>query len=158
MTVTKSRAVLAALLLAAAPLALTAAQAQDRESTNSDGGLAIPGRNKPAAKTPALGLSSAVAKPLNVSITALTANKLPDALTAAKEAQGLAKTDYEKGKVNQVLSNIYLKMGDEANAVTAAEAAADTPPDQIAPDDKLQYYYVGAALALNNKHYEKAST
>lgn len=157
MTATKSRAVLAALLLAAAPLAVTAAYAQDRESTNSSGELAIPGRNKPAAAKPtALGLSSSVAKPLNTSITALQANKLPDALTAAKEAQTQAKTDYEKGKVNQVLSNIYLKMGDEANAVVAAEAAADTPADQIAPDDKLQYYYVGAALALNNKHYEKA--
>jgi len=100
MTVSKSRAALAALLLATAPLALTAAQAQERESTPSEGGLAI--RRAPSAAKPTpLALSSSVAKPLNNAITAMNANKLPDALTAAKEALPLAKTDYEKGKVNQ---------------------------------------------------------
>lgn len=160
MTVTKTRAALAALLLAAAPLAIAAAQAQDRETSNSSGELTDRLRRNNAAKPagPVLQPSSAVARPLNTALAAAAQKKWPDALTAAKSAMEAAKSDYEKGKVNQVLANIYLNLGDDANAVAAAEAAADTPAESIAPDDKVQIYYVGAALALNNKHYEKAAT
>jgi hypothetical protein len=160
MTVTKTRAALAALLLAAAPLAITAAQAQDRETSNSSGELSDRLRRNNTAKpaTPQLALSSAVAKPLGTAQTAMIAKKWPDALTAAKEAEAAAKTDYEKMKVNQFLTTIYINSGNDAGADQAAEAAADTPPDQIGADDKLQVYYVGTALALNNKHYDKAAT
>jgi len=108
MTVSKSRAALAALLLAAAPLALTAAQGQERESTQSDGGLTI--RRAPANKPAALAMSSSVARQLQASQTALVANKLPDALTAAKAGLDAAKTDYEKGKANQFLLSVYMRI------------------------------------------------
>jgi hypothetical protein len=157
MTVTKTRAALAALLLASSALAATHAYAQDREVNDQASGNRF--QPKPAASSkaqPSGEISAAVGKPLNAAITAINAKKWPDALTSAKEAQGLAKTDYEKMKVNQFMTLILLNSGDIPGATAAAEAAADTAADEIPAEDKQQVYRNGATLALNAKHTAKA--
>jgi len=156
MTVTKTRALVAALLLAASPLAVTAVHAQDRQIDDTGDGSRVQRKAAPAKQVPAGSISSAVGKPLGVAQKAMQEKKWPDALTAAKEALGVATTPYEKMKVNQFLTVIYSNTGDGAAADAAAEAAADTPADQIPTEDKQQIYYAGAALAFNNKHTEKA--
>ncbi len=161
MTVSKTRALLAALLLAAAPVAITAAHAQEeRDVRTDDGDAGNRFQRRPQAKAgPAVGqISSAVAKPLNDAIAAMGAKKLPEALAAGKTALTQAKTDYEKMKVNQVLTAINANLGDEAAATVAAEAAADTPPDSIPAEDKPQIYFNATALALNAKQNDKAFT
>jgi hypothetical protein len=158
MTVTKTRALLAALMLASSAMAVTQAYAQDREVNDQASGNRFERKPAaPAAKSAAAGeISAAVGKPLNTAIAAINAKKWPDALAAAKEAQGLAKTDYEKMKVNQFMTLILINSGDVPGATTAAEAAADTAPDAIPAEDKLQVYRNGATLALNAKHTDKA--
>jgi hypothetical protein len=159
MTVTKTRALLAALMLASSTMAVTHAFAQEDREVNdqADGSRFQRKPAAPAAKAaPAGEISSAVGKPLNTAIAAINAKKWPDALTAAKEAQGLAKTDYEKMKVNQFMTLILVNSGDIPGATAAAEAAADTAPDVIPAEDKLQVYRNGATLALNAKHADKA--
>jgi tetratricopeptide (TPR) repeat protein len=160
MTVSKTRAALAALMLASSVFAITAAYAQDDRPV-SDGDGSRVGRPKPAATTKAPAgatLSSAVAKPLTVAQTAMAAKKWPEALAATKDAMAEAKTDYEKMKVNQFQTSILNNTGDVAGATAAAEAAADTPADAIPADEKAQIYYIGTALALNAKHADKAVT
>jgi len=156
MTATKTRAALAALLLAGSAFAITAASAQeDRQVSDTDGSRF--GRPSQAAKpVPPGSLSSAVARPLTTAQTNITANKLPEALAAAKEALAASKTDYEKMKSNQFLTNILVKQGDNAGATVSAEAAADTPDASIPTEDKQLVYYTATALALNARHNDKA--
>jgi len=113
---------------------------------------------KPAAKAAVATLSSGVATPLNTAIGDNNAKKWPEALAAVNTAQAAAKTDYEKMKVNQIKATVLAQSGDDANAVIAAEAAADTPAEAIPDDEKQQIYFLGAALALNAKHVDKAVT
>lgn len=156
MTVTKTRAALAAFLLAGTAFAFTAAQAQDDRSTTPSDGSRVE-RKAPAAKAaPTPPLSSAVAKALTTAQTDIGANKLPEALAAVKEALAASKTDYEKMKSNQFLTNILAKQGDNAGAAAAAMAAADTPPDSIPAEDKAMVYTNATALALNTNHADKA--
>lgn len=158
MTVSKTRAMLTALLLASSAFAITAAQAQDdRQVSDGDGSRFAKPKPAAAAKPGAApSVSAAVAGPLTKSSAASNANNWAEALTNAKAAQAVAKTDYEKMKVNQFLTRILNSTGDTAGATAAAEAAADTPADSIPAEDKLQVYYVGAAMALNAKHADKA--
>jgi hypothetical protein len=154
MTATKTRAALAALLLAGSAFAITAAHAQDdRQVGDSDGSRFQ--RNQPAKAAAPGTLSSAVARPLTTAQSDITANKLPEALTAAKEALAASKTDYEKMKSNQFIANILVKSNDMAGAAAAAEAAADTPDAAIPAEDKQQIYYIATALALNARHNDK---
>ena len=153
----KTRAALAALMLAASALAITSAQAQDGGTTDSDGSRFQRPKAATSAKPAAAAtLSSAVGTPLNAAIVALNAKKFPDAITAAKTAQTAAKTDYEKMKVNQILATALAQSGDQAGAVAAAEAAADTQADAIPADEKQQIYFLATALALNARHTDKA--
>jgi hypothetical protein len=155
MTVTKTRAALAAFLLATSALAVSPAFAQDdRALSNGDGNRA--GRPAAAKPVPAAAVSAAVARPLTASQTAMAAKNWPEALAQAKAAEGVAKTDYEKMKVNQFLTTILNQSGDTAGATVAAEAAADTAADVIPDVEKQQIYYLGAALALNAKQYDKS--
>lgn len=155
MTVTKTRAALAALLLTSTAFAFTAAQAQDdRTTANSDGSRVE--RKAPAKASAAPALNSSVAKALTTAQTDIGANKFPEALVAAKEALAASKTDYEKMKSNQFLTNILAKQGDNAGAAVAAMAAADTPPDSIPAEDKAMVYTNAAVLALNTNHADKA--
>ena len=138
MTVSKTRAVLAAFMLASSVFAITAASAQDdRQISDGDGSRV--GRPKPAAKASAAPtLSSAVAKSLTTAQTNMAAKKWPEALAATKDAMAAAKTDYEKMKINQFQASILNNTGDIAGATAAAEAAADTPADAIPAEDKMQ--------------------
>jgi len=157
MTVTKTRAALAALLLTSTAFAFTAAQAQDDRGTTSSDGSRF--ERKPPAKAPTGStLSSSVGKPLNEVIADINAKKFPEALAAAKTAQAAAKTDYEKMKVNQFLTIILVNTGDNAGATAAAEAAADTPQEEIPAEDRVQVYSNATSLALNAKHNDKALT
>ena len=158
MTASKTRALLAALMLATSAFAVTAVHAQDdRQLGDSDGNRAskpkAPAAPKPGAPPT---LSSAVAKSLTATQTNLVANKLPEALAAAKDALANAKTDYEKMKANQFLTSILVKQGDNAGAAAAAIAAAETPPDAIPAEDKAMVYTNGSILALNTGHADKA--
>jgi len=157
MTLAKSRALLAALLLAAAPLAITAAHAQEDSRQTSDGGDGSRFQRPSQAKAQAANtLGSAVQRSLSNAQAQMAAKKWPDALAAAKEGLANSKTDYEKLTSNRILTSIDINMGDEAGAAAAAEAAADTPAASIPAEDKLAVYYTGAALALNAKHNDKA--
>ncbi|MBV9548973.1 MAG: hypothetical protein JO256_04795, partial [Alphaproteobacteria bacterium] len=157
MTVRTTRALLAALALAVSPLALSIAHGQDRPVNDQGDGNRFqrPAQQKAQA---AQSLSSAVQQKLAAAQAAQQAKKIPEALAAAKEGLAAAKTDYEKLTANQILTSISLAAGDEAGAVAAAEAAADTPDASIPAEYKQSIYYAGAALALNAKHYEKAVT
>ena len=163
MKVTTTRAALAALMLAASSLALAdaamAQSARDQAETTDGIRAGRPNSGQRQQPTPTgAQLSAAVAKPLTAAQTAMGQQKWAEALGPAKTALTEAKTDYEKMKVNQFLSIIYVQSGDEANATLAAEAAADTAPDVIPAEDKLMIYRTAAALANNAKHSEKALT
>src|SRR3569833_36718 len=155
MPVTKTRAALAAFLLTGTAYAFTAAQAQDARSPSNSDGSRIE-RKAPAKAAPTPPLSSSVAKALTTAQTDIGANKLPEALIAVKEALAASKTDYEKMKSNQFLTNVLAKQGDNAGAAAAAMAAADTPPDSIPAEDKAMVYTNATALALNTYHADKA--
>jgi|GEM_PF-787723 len=159
MTVTKSRALLAALMLAAAPLAMTAAHAQDDAkgrdvSTGGDGSRFQ--RPTQAKAQAANTLSSEVRNALGTAQDAIAAKKWPDAIAAGKKGLAASKTDYEKFTSNQILANVYISSGDQAGADEPAEAAADVPRDAIPAEYQQSTYYLAAALALNAKHNDKA--
>ena len=157
MKVTTTRAALAALMLAASSVALAgSAMAQDRGTTDSDGIRAGRPQSSSARQPTGAQLSAAVGRQLSTAQTAMIAKKWAEALPPAKAALTEAKTDYEKMKVNQFLTSIYINSGDEANATITAEAAADTPSEIIPADEKQSIYYTGAALANNAKHNDKA--
>jgi hypothetical protein len=161
MKVTTTRAALAALLFAASSIALgDVAMAQsNRDAAESSDGIRAgrPNSGQRQAPTPTgAQLSAAVGKQLSAALANMTAKKWAEAMPQAKAAMTEAKTDYEKMKVNQFLTQIYLNTGDEANAALAAEAAADTPADAIPAEDKQTIYYTAAALANNAKHNDKA--
>jgi hypothetical protein len=161
MKVTTTRAALAALMLAASSLVLTDfALAQDRETTEGTGRAGSANRSNQRVQPEPTGaqLGVAVAKQLTAAQTAMGQQKWAEALGPAKAALSEAKTDYEKMKVNQFLSIIYVQSGDEANGTIAAEAAADTAPELIPAEDKLMIYRTAAALANNAKHTDKALT
>jgi tetratricopeptide (TPR) repeat protein len=154
MTAMKSRAALAALLLAGTAFATAAHAQDDRQTSDSDGSrFARPSQSKASSAAPTL--SSSVARPLTTAQTAIGQNKLPEALTAAKEALAAAKTDYEKMKSNQFIATILVKSNDMAGAAAAAEAAADAPEAAIPAEDKQTIYYTATALALNARHNDK---
>jgi len=157
MTATKSRALLAALLLAAAPLAMTAAHAQDRDLDNTGDGNRVQRKTEPKAQAAGT-LSPAVQRPLATAQSAQSSKKFPEALAAGKEGLAAAKTDYEKFTANQILANISISMGDQAAATPFAEAAADVSIDAIPADYRQSTYYLAAALALNARHNDKALT
>ena len=158
MTVSKTRALLAALMLASSAFAITAVHAQDREISDTDGSRFAKPKPAAAAAKPgaAPSLSSDVSKPLNEVIANINAKKWPDALASANKAKAAAKTDYEKMKVNQFLTIVLLNSNDNAGATAAAEAAADTPAESIPAEDRMQIYRNGATLALNARHNDKA--
>jgi hypothetical protein len=158
MKVTTHRAALAALMIAASGIALTSPALAQREYSDpaSGGRTGRPTSNQPTRQPTGAQISSAVAKPLQAALTNIQAKKWAEALPPAKAALTEAKTDYEKMKVNQFLTNILINMGDEAGATATAEAAADTPPDAIPAEEKVDIYKVGAALAVNAKHNDKA--
>jgi hypothetical protein len=154
-----SRAALAALMLASSSIVLADfAMAQDRPEQSDSTGIRAgrPQGARPAAQPTGAQLSAAVGKQLNGALTAMTAKKWAEALPLAQAAMKSATTDYEKMKVNQFLTQIYLNSGDEANATLAAEAAADTPDAAIPAEEKQSTYYTAAALANNAKHSDKA--
>jgi hypothetical protein len=151
-----TRAALAALMLAASGLALTAPALAQRETSEGQGRTGRPAPTAVTRQPTGAQLGSAVGKQLTAARAAMDQKKWAEALPAAKAAQAEAKTDYEKMKVNQFLTSIYINSGDEANATLTAEAAADTPVDAIPAEEKQAIYYTAAALAVNAKHNDKA--
>ena len=87
----KTRAALAALMIAASSVALTGTlQAQERSTTDSDGSrVGRPSRGAARAAGPSL--SSAVSKPLSEAKKAVDEKKWPEAMTAVKAASDQAK-------------------------------------------------------------------
>ncbi len=156
MTATKSRALLAALLLAAAPLAMTAAHAQDGREVDQSGDGSRFQRPSQAKAQAANTLSAPVQKALAAAQAAQTAKKYPEAVASAKEGLAASKTDYEKLMSNQILTGVSLGAGDEAGATAAAMAAADTPDAAIPAEYKQNVYFAAAGLALNAKQNDKA--
>ena len=158
MTTKTTRAAFAALMLAASSIALSSgAFAQSRDT--SEGPATRGGRPeaaKPAAKPAAVSLSAPVGRVLSNVQKLVGDKKFPEAMTALKDAQTAAVTDYDKLKVAQFTTVVAMNVNDEAAATAAAEAAGDLPEASIPAEDKLDVYRNAAALALNAKHNEKA--
>ena len=100
-------------------------------------------------------VSRAVGKQLQAAITALTAGDAKGAVDAIKAAQVLPDlTDFDKYKINEFLAIADNKVGDTAEAETAAVAAADSP---VLPDaDKSEAYIHALVISMSNKHYTVA--
>jgi len=72
-------------------------------------------------------VSPKVAIPLQAALEAAKAGKLADALINAQEAAGISgKTPYENFVVNQVITGLYVRMKDYANAMISLEAELAT--------------------------------
>ncbi|HUO94573.1 MAG TPA: hypothetical protein VMU22_16725 [Rhizomicrobium sp.] len=88
---------------------------------------------------------------------AMQSNDYATALSNVQKAQGVSdRTPYDDYMINTFLAEIYIGQKDYANATAPMEAAADSPA--IPDDQKKQTYFNAFQLAMNAKHYQKATT
>ena len=100
-------------------------------------------------------ISSSVASALLQAQKEDANHQLDTALADAHKAEAAAQNNYEKLKVNQILTQIYADQQDIPNAAKAAEAAADL---EGAPDSELPDVLTNACLLATAVYdYDKAA-
>jgi hypothetical protein len=103
-------------------------------------------------------LTQAVAKALTDAQKAGNAKDYPTALAAIEKAKAVSgPTPYDTLMINRFAMGIHVGMNDLTAAGVDAEAAADIDPSVIPDADKPSVYKPALQLAMNSKHYDKAT-
>ncbi len=103
-------------------------------------------------------LTGGVAKALSTAQTANTKKDYPTALEAIEQAKAVSgRTPVDDLYIARFSMAVHIGMNDYAAADVDAEAAADVDPTVIPEAEKAAIYKPAMQLALNAKHYDKAS-
>lgn len=103
-------------------------------------------------------LTAGVQKALVEAQTAAKKQDFPAAMAAIEKAKAVSsRTPYDDLQINRYGMSLYVQQKDMANAAVYGEAAADIDPAAIPETEKSAVYTAGLQLALNAKHYDKAS-